>query len=64
MLKIDRSFITNMQQHNSHQAIVKTIIDLATNLQMTTVGEGIENSSDAQLLQQMDCKYGQGYYFF
>ena len=52
-----------MHEHGNHQAIIKTIIDLATNLQMTTVGEGIENSFDAELLKQMDCMYGQGYYF-
>ena len=63
VLKIDRSFINNVHEHDNHQAIIKTIIDLATNLQMATVGEGIENLADAQLLQQMDCVYGQGYYF-
>ena len=63
ILKIDRSFISNVHEHGNHQAIIKTIIDLATNLQMTTVGEGIENSFDAELLRQMDCMYGQGYYF-
>lgn len=63
VLKIDRSFINNIHEHNNHQAIIKTIIDLATNLQMGTVGEGIENASDAKLLEQMDCMYGQGYYF-
>lgn len=63
ILKIDRSFIKNAHEHGKHQAIIKTIIDLATNLQMSTVGEGIENLEDAKLLKQMDCKYGQGYYF-
>ena len=63
-LKIDRSFINNAHNHYNHQAIIRTIIDLANNLQMETVGEGIENLADAQLLQQMDCKYGQGFYFY
>ncbi len=63
VLKIDRSFIINMQQDANHRAIIKTIIDLAKNLNMDTVGEGIENAEDAQLLYQMDCHYGQGYYF-
>ncbi|MGJ8691546.1 MAG: sensor domain-containing phosphodiesterase [Thalassotalea sp.] len=63
VLKIDRSFITNIHDQNKHRAIIKTIIDLAANLNMTTVGEGIENLEDAQLLNQMDCKYGQGFYF-
>ncbi len=63
VLKIDRSFISNVHEHNNHRAIIRTIVDLANNLQMATVGEGIENLADAQLLQQMDCQYGQGYYF-
>lgn len=64
VLKIDRSFINNVHEHNNHQAIIKTIVDLATNLQMATVGEGIENIADAELLAQMDCMYGQGYYYY
>ncbi|MDG1751027.1 MAG: EAL domain-containing protein [Thalassotalea sp.] len=64
VLKIDRSFINNVHEHNNHQAIIKTIVDLATNLDMATVGEGIENIADAELLTQMDCIYGQGYYFY
>ena len=63
VLKIDRSFISNVDEHNNHRAIIRTIVDLAHNLQMATVGEGIESLADAQLLQQMDCVYGQGYYF-
>ncbi|WP_206483379.1 EAL domain-containing protein [Thalassotalea sp. G2M2-11] len=63
VLKIDRSFINNVHEYDNHQAIIKTIIDLATNLQMATVGEGIENAADAMLLAQMDCIYGQGYFF-
>lgn len=63
VLKIDRSFITNSHVHESHQATIKTIIDLATNLNMVTVGEGIESAEDANVLKNMDCKYGQGYFF-
>ena len=63
VLKIDRSFITNVHEHENNKAIIKTIIDLAANLNMSTVGEGIENSEDALLLQKMDCLYGQGFYY-
>jgi len=63
VLKIDRSFITNVHEHENNKAIIKTIIDLATNLHMATVGEGIENSEDALLLKKMDCLYGQGFYY-
>lgn len=63
VLKIDRSFINKAHEQASNRAIIKTIVDLATNLQMATVGEGIENLQDAELLTQMDCMYGQGYFF-
>ena len=52
-----------VHEHANHRAIIKTIVDLANNLHMSTVGEGIESLVDAQLLEQMDCAYGQGYYF-
>ena len=63
VLKIDKSFISNIHDQDKHRAIIKTIIDLAANLNMATVGEGIEHLADATLLKEMDCKYGQGYYF-
>jgi diguanylate cyclase (GGDEF)-like protein len=64
VLKIDRSFIENVHERGNHQAIIKTIIDLASNLNMATVGEGIENEADAELLKAMGCVYGQGYYYY
>ncbi len=64
VLKIDRSFISNVHERDNHQAIIKTIIDLAANLNMATVGEGIENKADATLITKMGCNYGQGYHFF
>lgn len=63
VLKIDRSFVHNANQNKTNAAIIKTIIDLATNLKMATVGEGIENELDARLLHNMDCIYGQGYHY-
>lgn len=63
VLKIDRSFIHGAYKDTTNTAIIKTIIDLATNLQMATVGEGVEQVEDAQVLQKMGCVYGQGYYF-
>ncbi|MFT5634963.1 MAG: EAL domain-containing protein (putative c-di-GMP-specific phosphodiesterase class I), partial [Cognaticolwellia sp.] len=64
VLKIDSSFINNVHESGNHQAIIKTIIDLAANLNMSTVGEGIENEADAELLRNMGCVYGQGYYYY
>jgi diguanylate cyclase (GGDEF)-like protein len=63
ILKIDRSFVANMVGQESSQAIVKTIIDLAKNLNMATVGEGIETIEESRRLTELDCDYGQGFYF-
>ena len=63
MVKIDRSFIQNVHEDTKNIAIIKTIVDLATNLQMATVGEGIEHAADAELLDNLNCKFGQGYHF-
>lgn len=63
VLKIDRSFINNVHQRDNHQAIIKTIVDLAGNLNMGTVGEGIENKQDAEILKAMGCMFGQGFYY-
>ena len=62
-LKIDRSFVSRMSTPGEHEAIVRTIVNLAQNLSFQTVAEGIETLDQLQSLQTLDCLYGQGYYF-
>lgn len=63
-LKIDRSFVSRMNDEpGDHEAIVRTIVNLAQNLKFQTVAEGIETVDQLQSLQALDCLYGQGYYF-
>lgn len=63
-LKIDRSFVSRMNDKpGEHEAIVRTIVNLAQNLKFQTVAEGIETVDQLQSLQALDCLYGQGYYF-
>jgi EAL domain-containing protein (putative c-di-GMP-specific phosphodiesterase class I) len=62
-LKIDRSFITDMQSDESHAAIVQAIVDLGHNLGFRVVGEGVEDSSVLQELTDAGCDVAQGYYF-
>lgn len=62
MLKIDRSFVWNMHESKNNRAIIKTIIDLASNLGMKTVGEGIENEAEVGILGEMGCDFGQGFH--
>ncbi|MGB7247501.1 MAG: EAL domain-containing protein [Phormidesmis sp.] len=62
-LKIDRSFITDMEAAGGTAELVKTIIALGHNLGMDVVAEGIETISQSKILQALQCEYGQGYLF-
>lgn len=62
-LKIDRSFVRNMDRSPEQQQIVQAIITLAHNLGMDAIAEGIENEAHVTQLQHLGCEYGQGYYF-
>ncbi len=62
-LKLDRSFIQQMESEPRHAKIVQTIIDLAHHLGMQVVAEGLETLSQLQQLQQLNCECGQGFLF-
>ncbi|WP_346234566.1 EAL domain-containing protein [Lysinibacillus telephonicus] len=61
-IKIDRSFINDINDSGMY-AVVQTIVQLASNLNMHAVAEGIETLEQFVLLQKMGCRTGQGYYF-
>jgi len=62
-LKIDRSFISNVEKNHSFAAILNSIVTLAHNLNLNVVAEGIEKLEQLTHLQSLDCDYGQGYLF-
>lgn len=62
-LKIDRSFVYQVNENGENSQILQTIISLAKNLKMRVIAEGIETESQLELLQNLDCDYGQGYLF-
>lgn len=62
-IKIDRSFISN-EQGDETWAIVRTIIQLAENLNMSAIAEGIETEEQRRILMTLGCRYGQGYLFY
>ena len=62
-LKIDRSFIVEMSKSPQARKIVKAILRLADELDLTVVAEGIELKEDAEYLSSQNCTYGQGYLY-
>lgn len=62
-IKIDKSFISKIATDRTQYAIVKAILDLADALDMGVVAEGIETEQQRDLLLQIGCAYGQGYWF-
>jgi diguanylate cyclase (GGDEF)-like protein len=63
ILKLDRSFISEMENCDENREIVHTIISLAHILDMDVVAEGIETVEQANQLRALGCKYAQGYFF-
>src|SRR5699024_4047624 len=61
-VKLDRSFINNLDSNKEEQEIVKTVVELAHKLQLTVIAEGIETMKQVDILIDVGCKIGQGYY--
>jgi diguanylate cyclase (GGDEF)-like protein len=61
-LKIDKSFVMNIEHNQNDRIIVSSTIELAHNMGLHVVAEGIENIKVWKFLQDMNCDYGQGYY--
>jgi diguanylate cyclase (GGDEF)-like protein len=61
-VKIDRSFVVDMDRNHNDAVIVRSIIDLAHNLGLRSVAEGIETSTSMERLIALGCDFGQGFY--
>ncbi|MES9826176.1 MAG: EAL domain-containing protein [Candidatus Thiodiazotropha endolucinida] len=64
VIKIDKSFISRIPHDRKTVAVSKSIISLAHNLEILTIGEGVENQAQVEWLRAHDCKLIQGYYFY
>jgi diguanylate cyclase len=62
-LKIDRSFVSQVQEGNRNYQVISTIVALSQQLGLTVVAEGIETSHQLKWLQKLGCEFGQGYLF-
>jgi diguanylate cyclase (GGDEF)-like protein/PAS domain S-box-containing protein len=62
-LKIDQVFVRDLASNHRHRAIVKTIIGFAKDLGLNLTAEGIETAAQRELLREMGCEVGQGYFY-
>jgi EAL domain-containing protein (putative c-di-GMP-specific phosphodiesterase class I) len=62
-LKIDRSFVSRIEQSAKQAEIVRTIVSLAHALSMEVVAEGVENPAQVQQLRELQVELAQGYWF-
>lgn len=60
-LKIDKSFVMQMERDSDDAKIVRSTIDLAHNLGLSVVAEGVETASHWRALRSLDCDLAQGY---
>jgi len=62
-LKIDQSFIRQINESEADRAIVNTVVELGKNLNLTLIAEGVEEQEQLLILSDMGCQEIQGYYF-
>ncbi len=62
-LKIDREFVTHIDQRADSRAICKALIDLTAGLELAVLAEGVERAEEVETLRAMGCSTFQGFYF-
>jgi two-component system CheB/CheR fusion protein len=62
LLKIDRSFIRDIESDKNNAVLVESVNLLASQLGLDVIAEGVETKQQLELLESMGCRYIQGYY--
>ncbi|MDO6568797.1 EAL domain-containing protein [Alteromonas sp. 1_MG-2023] len=62
-LKIDRSFVMDMEDHSIRSSLIPHIVSIADELKVTLIAEGVENADQCRELVEMNVEYGQGWLF-
>jgi len=62
-IKIDKSFVHNMEADRDNAEIVRSIVDLGHNLGLNVVAEGVETSDSNEMLKTFHCDEAQGFYY-
>ncbi|MDJ1183802.1 two-component system response regulator [Roseofilum casamattae] len=63
ILKIDRSFISDVTEEGTRPSLIQPIIQIGQILGMKVLAEGIETPGQLQILRQLNCNFGQGFFF-
>jgi diguanylate cyclase (GGDEF)-like protein/PAS domain S-box-containing protein len=63
VLKIDRTFIGTIENDDKKSTLAQAIVSLARTMDLVAVAEGVETSTQAEMLARMGCDLAQGYYF-
>lgn len=63
IIKIDRTFVKNLETNNENREIVQSSINIGRSLDKKIVAEGVETKEELEILKEMGCDYAQGYYF-
>ena len=63
VLKIDKSFVTNIQEGSKTEVLVESIITIAKKLDMEIVAEGVETADEGMRLMRLGCTTAQGFYY-
>ena len=63
VLKMDKAFIRNIQPGNKEMKLVELVLDIAKNLGVPVVAEGVETEEELKMLKEAGCDIIQGYYF-
>ncbi len=63
ILKIDKSLIDNIEDSPKRQVVLQTIVDMANNLSLKSVCEGVETQEQLDILEKIGCDIAQGYLF-
>ena len=62
-LKIDRAFVMDIETNNDDKVLAKSIIDLAHNLNLSVIAEGVENDQQLAIIEELGAEEIQGFYF-